>query len=78
MLEQLSNKIYHTSVYEETTKETKHSPVEAGEELIEKLMKLNKEDIEPYVLENWEVNEQEEIKRIETSEDHDEEAGVSS
>lgn len=40
-------------------------------------MKLNKEDIESCVVENWEVNNQDEIKKNESSEDDDEEAEVS-
>ena len=44
---------------------------------MDKLTKLNKEDTESCILENWEVNDLDEIKKIDSGEDDDEEAEVS-
>ena len=52
-------------------------PVQMGQALEEKFITLNEEDTSSHVLENWDMNEREEIERNESSEDEDEQGEVS-
>ena len=66
-LEQLSNSIYRTSVYQDTMKEPKHSLVQRGEGPLNRAVKFRGEEEE-----TWEVSDQEDFKIDESSEDDDE------
>lgn len=69
-LEQLSSEIYRTSVYQDNMKEfPKHSPMAHTEE---ELVRINREDTRLIGLENWEVNDQEDVERNQSSEEENE------
>lgn len=71
-LEQLSNSIYRTSVYQDTMKKPKHSRVQIVEGPGNRAVRFREEDISPNGLETWEISDQEDIERNESSEDEDE------
>lgn len=50
-------------------KECKHNQVQIEEGPDNRLVRFNRDDASLYGLENWEVNDQEEIERNESSED---------
>ena len=66
-LEQLSNSIYRTSVYQDTMKEPKHSLLQRGKKPGNRAVKFRGEEEE-----TWEVSDQEDVKIDESSEDDDE------
>ena len=66
-LEQLSNSIYRTSVYQDTMKEPKHSQVQMGEGPVNWAVRFRGEGKEC-----WEVSDQEDLKIYESVEDDDE------
>lgn len=66
-LEQLSNSIYRTSVYQDTMKEPKHSLVQIEEGPGNRAVRFRGEEEE-----TWEVRDQEDVKIDESSEDDDE------
>ena len=65
-LEQLSNSIYRTSVYQDTMKEPKHSLVQRGEGPGNRAVRFIGEEEE-----TWEVSDQEDVKISESSDDDD-------
>ena len=66
-LEQLSNSIYRTSVYQDTMKEPKHSLAQRGEGPLNRAVKFRGDEEE-----TLEVSDQEDVKIDESSEDDDE------
>lgn len=54
-------------------KEAKPSRDQIDLTLVNRLVRFNKEDVSPYGLENWEVSDQEDMERNESSDANDDE-----
>ena len=63
-------------MYQDSTMETRPTPVQEQKDLVNKLVRLNRGDSDSSALENWEVNDDEEIAGKESSDDEDEKTEV--